>query len=233
MLRRDIRPTRSSRARASRTRSPRSPPAAARPTACCTSGARARGRRGTVDRRVRCDQRRTPLLCDLKPGGRYVAVDLCRAGGVACSPAAPEAGLLHEDAPTVTGRRSGEIAAGARETPGQKVDQAAVESDQGEGGLAILHGNLAPEGCVVKLAGHERRAPSRARPACSKVRRRRWPRSGRRDPRRGRGRDPQRGPGRGAWDARDARRDRGAHRPGLGDPWRSSPTGASPVRRTG
>jgi dihydroxy-acid dehydratase len=101
---------------------------------------------------------RTPLLCDLKPGGRYVAVDLYRAGGVAVlAQRLAEAGLLHEDAPTVTGKTIGEIAAAATETAGQDVIRPLANPIKATGGLAILRGNLAPEGCVVKLAGHERR----------------------------------------------------------------------------
>jgi len=100
---------------------------------------------------------RTPLLCDLKPGGRYVAADLWKAGGVALvAQRLAEAGLLHEDAVTVTGRTIGEHAAEAQETPGQPVVRLLTDPIKPTGGLAILRGNLAPEGCVVKLSGHER-----------------------------------------------------------------------------
>jgi dihydroxy-acid dehydratase len=100
----------------------------------------------------------TPLLCDLKPGGRYVAVDLYRAGGVAVlAGRLHEAGLLHGDAPTVTGKTLGEIADAAVEAPGQDVVRQLTNPIKPTGGLAILKGNLAPDGCVVKLAGHERR----------------------------------------------------------------------------
>lgn len=101
---------------------------------------------------------RTPLLCDLKPGGRYVAPDLAEAGGVALVLARlQEAGLLHEDAMTVTGQTVGEIAAAATEATGQRVVRPLSEPLSETGGLAILHGNLAPDGCVVKLAGYTRR----------------------------------------------------------------------------
>jgi dihydroxy-acid dehydratase len=100
----------------------------------------------------------TPLLCDLKPGGRFVAVDLYRAGGVPLvAQRLLEAGLLHEDAQTVTGRSVGEHAREAIETEGQEVVRPLSDPIKPSGGLAILRGNLAPDGCVVKLAGHERR----------------------------------------------------------------------------
>jgi dihydroxy-acid dehydratase len=100
---------------------------------------------------------RTPLLCDLKPGGEYVAVDLHRAGGIALlAQRLAQAGLLHGDAPTVTGRTIGDHAADAVETAGQRVVRPLDDPVKPTGGLAILRGNLAPEGCVVKLAGHER-----------------------------------------------------------------------------
>ncbi len=101
---------------------------------------------------------RTPLLCDLKPGGKYVAVDLFEAGGVPLVASRMlEAGLLHEDAPTVTGRTVGEHAREAVEASGQPVVRPLSDPIKATGGLAILRGNLAPDGCVVKLAGHERR----------------------------------------------------------------------------
>jgi dihydroxy-acid dehydratase len=101
---------------------------------------------------------RTPLLCDLKPGGRFVAPDLYEAGGVPLVMSRlKEAQLLHEDAITVTGQTVGEIADGAQEQPGQEVVRPLDDPIKPTGGLAILRGNLAPEGCVVKLAGHERR----------------------------------------------------------------------------
>jgi dihydroxy-acid dehydratase len=101
---------------------------------------------------------RTPLLCDLQPGGRYVATDLYEAGGVPLVlKRLREAGLLHESAITVTGRSIGEHAAEAQETPGQRVVRPLSDPIKSTGGFAILRGNVAPDGCVVKLAGHERR----------------------------------------------------------------------------
>ena len=102
---------------------------------------------------------RTPLLCDLKPGGQYVAVDLYHAGGVPLVLSRlQEAGLLNAGALTVTGRTIGEHADEAREGPGQRVVRPLDDPLKATGGLAILRGNVAPDGCVVKLAGHERRA---------------------------------------------------------------------------
>ncbi|MBV9049744.1 MAG: dihydroxy-acid dehydratase [Solirubrobacterales bacterium] len=101
---------------------------------------------------------RTPLLCDLKPGGQYVAPDLHRAGGMAVLLGRlKQAGLLNENARTVTGRTIGEHADAAVEAEGQRVVRPLADPIKPTGGLAILRGNLAPEGCVVKLAGHERR----------------------------------------------------------------------------
>ncbi len=107
---------------------------------------------------------RTPILADLKPGGRFSAVDMWRAGGVAVlARRLFEAGLL-ADAPTVSGRTLAEEARAAEETKGQEVIRPLARPLQDHGGLAILYGNLAPEGAVVKLAGHARlrhRGPAR------------------------------------------------------------------------
>lgn len=101
---------------------------------------------------------RTPLLCDLKPGGRYVATDLFAAGGIELvAKRLLEADLLNEKAPTVTGRTIGDHAREAVETEDQDVVRPLSDPIKPNGGLAVLRGNLAPEGCVVKLAGHERR----------------------------------------------------------------------------
>jgi dihydroxy-acid dehydratase len=100
----------------------------------------------------------TPLLADLKPGGRFLATDLYAAGGVPLIlNRLAEAGILHEDAITVSGRTIGEEAAAAVETPGQEVIRSLSDPLKPEGGLAILRGNLSPEGSVLKLAGTERR----------------------------------------------------------------------------
>ena len=99
----------------------------------------------------------TPLIADLKPGGRFVATDLYQAGGIRLvAKRLAEAGKLHEGAITVTGRTIGEEAADAREATGQEVVRPLSDPIKPTGGLAILRGNLAPDGCVVKLAGHER-----------------------------------------------------------------------------
>jgi dihydroxy-acid dehydratase len=109
--------------------------------------------------------RRTPLLADLKPGGRYNAVDLDRAGGV---PIVVQrlvtAGLVDAGQQTPSGRSVGEEASVAVETPGQDVVMPLDHPLKPTGGLVILKGNLAPEGCVIKVAGHERlhhRGPAR------------------------------------------------------------------------
>jgi dihydroxy-acid dehydratase len=101
---------------------------------------------------------RTPLLCDLKPSGQYVAPDLYDAGGVPLVlKRLKEAGLLHDDAQTVSGRTVGQHADEAVETKGQQVVRPLEDPLKATGGLVILRGNLAPEGCVVKVAGYERR----------------------------------------------------------------------------
>ncbi len=100
----------------------------------------------------------TPLLCDLQPGGHYVATDLYEAGGVPLViRRLQEVGVLRGEAITVTGRTIAEHAAEARETPGQRVVRPLSDPLKPTGGFAILRGNVAPDGCVVKLAGHERR----------------------------------------------------------------------------
>jgi len=108
---------------------------------------------------------RTPLLADLKPAGRYVATDVYRAGGIpVIVRRLQEAGVLHENCLTVTGKTIGEVAREAHETPGQPVIHPLSDPIQRTGGLVILKGNLAPEGCVVKVSGHERplhRGPAR------------------------------------------------------------------------
>ena len=102
--------------------------------------------------------RSTPLLADLKPGGRFVATDLYRAGGVPLIlKRLLDAGILHADEMTVTGRTIGEEAEDATEAEGQEVVRPIDEPLKSGGGLAILRGNLAPEGSVVKLAGTERK----------------------------------------------------------------------------
>ncbi|MBD06377.1 MAG: dihydroxy-acid dehydratase [Gemmatimonadetes bacterium] len=100
---------------------------------------------------------RTPLMVSLKPGGLFVASDLHEAGGIALvAERMRERNCLHRDCITVTGRTVGEEAADAVETKGQQVVRPAEKPIKMTGGLVILRGNLAPEGCVVKLAGHER-----------------------------------------------------------------------------
>ena len=108
---------------------------------------------------------RTPLFADLKPGGRFMATDLYKAGGIELvAKRLKEAGLLHAEAMTVTGQTIGEVADTAKETPGQEVVRAVDDPITPTGGLVILKGNLAPDGCVVKVAGHalaQHRGPAR------------------------------------------------------------------------
>jgi len=108
---------------------------------------------------------RTPVVASLKPAGRFVATDMHEAGGVALvARELLKRDLVHGDAPNVDGRTLGEIATAVVERPGQEVVVPIETPLKPTGGLAILRGNLAPEGCVVKLAGHERllhRGPAR------------------------------------------------------------------------
>jgi dihydroxy-acid dehydratase len=98
---------------------------------------------------------RTPIFADLKPGGRFVATDLYAAGGTPLvAKRMLEAGLLQGDAITVTGRSLAQEASAAKETPGQEVVRAKNNPLKSTGGLVILHGNLSPEGCVIKVAGN-------------------------------------------------------------------------------
>jgi dihydroxy-acid dehydratase len=100
---------------------------------------------------------RTPLIADLKPGGRFVANDLYKAGGIQLVvKRLLDGGLIHGDAITVTGKTIAEAAQMAKETAGQEVVLPMAQPLKATGGLVILKGNLAPEGCVVKVAGHER-----------------------------------------------------------------------------
>jgi dihydroxy-acid dehydratase len=100
---------------------------------------------------------RTPIVADIKPGGRFVATDLHAAGGVALvARELLKAGLVHGDAPNVDGRSLAQVASAVVETPGQQVVVPIETPLKPTGGLAILRGNLSPEGSVVKLAGHER-----------------------------------------------------------------------------
>ena len=99
--------------------------------------------------------RKVPLLADLKPGGRFTAADLYAAGGTTLvAKRLLDAGLLHSNQPTVTGRTIGDEAARATEKVGQQVLRPLTNPIKPTGGLVILKGNLAPEGCVVKVAGH-------------------------------------------------------------------------------
>jgi dihydroxy-acid dehydratase len=116
---------------------------------------------------------RTPTIGDLRPGGRYAAADIYDAGGIGIViRELLKRDLMHGDAATVSGRSLAEIAAAVEETPGQQVFRPIDDPIKATGGLAILHGTLAPDGCVIKLAGHERRhfsGPARvydSEPAC-------------------------------------------------------------------
>lgn len=116
---------------------------------------------------------RTPIVADMQPGGRFTAADMHEAGGVALVMRELLKGdLLHGSCRTVDGRTIAQIAAEAVETPGQEVVVPIERPLKPVGGLTILRGSLAPDGCVIKLAGHERRyhrGPARvfdSEPAC-------------------------------------------------------------------
>jgi dihydroxy-acid dehydratase len=118
----------------------------------------------TLDDFVRIS-RATPVLADMKPWGRFVATDMHAAGGVALvAHRLHESGLLDGDLPTVTGRSLAEEISGAKEQKGQEVIATMAKPVKKKGGLLILRGNLAPDGCVLKIAGSEKtlhRGPAR------------------------------------------------------------------------
>ena len=100
---------------------------------------------------------RTPVVASLSPGGKYVATDLYEAGGLSLvARELAKRDLLHADAVNVDGRTLGDIAAAAQEAEGQEVVSTIEQPFKSRGGFAILRGNLAPDGCVLKLAGHDR-----------------------------------------------------------------------------
>ena len=109
--------------------------------------------------------RRTPIVADLRPGGKYVATDVDRAGGIQLiAKRMVEAHLVHGDMPTPTGRTLAQESSSAVETPGQQVIATADRPFKPTGGIVIMRGDVAPEGGVVKVAGHERtyhRGPAR------------------------------------------------------------------------
>ncbi len=109
--------------------------------------------------------KKTPVLADLKPWGTYTAPEMYQAGGMpVVAKRLLEAGLLHRDEKTVTGRTIGQEAAAAVEPAGQQVIKSLKEALKPTGGIVILRGNLAPGGCVIKLSGHSRyshRGPAR------------------------------------------------------------------------
>ena len=109
--------------------------------------------------------RKTPLLADMKPWGNYTAPEMHDAGGMAVvAKRLLDAKLLHADETTVTGKTIGDEARAAREAPGQKVIRSLANPLKAEGGLVILRGNLAPEGCVAKVSGQKKdvhRGPAR------------------------------------------------------------------------
>ena len=149
----------------------------------------------------------TPIVADMKPWGRYHATDVYRAGGVGLVARELRKGsLVHAGVASVDGRTLTDVAESVEETAGQTVVVPFETPLKSRGGVAILRGNLAPEGCVVKLAGHDRmehRGPARVFDSEEDVLR---GGEGGRDRARRRGRDPLRGPGRRTGNARDAAR---------------------------
>jgi dihydroxy-acid dehydratase len=100
---------------------------------------------------------RTPVIVDIKPGGHYMAADVDKAGGIGViAQRLVEGKYVDGSAVTITGRTFADEAADARETPGQQVIRPLDRPLKSRGGIAILRGNLAPEGCVIKLAGSEK-----------------------------------------------------------------------------
>jgi dihydroxy-acid dehydratase len=117
--------------------------------------AREAGVKLTIDEFDRIS-RKTPLLADMKPWGNYTAPEMHEAGGMAVvAKRLLEAGLLNDKEMTVSGRTIGDEARAAREPSGQKVIRPLSNPLAKQGGLAILRGNLAPDGCVAKIAGHD------------------------------------------------------------------------------
>jgi len=118
----------------------------------------------TIDE-IEAISRRTPIITDLRPTGKYVALDLYKAGGVALvAKRMLEGGYLDGSTLTVTGKTLAESVATAQETPGQQVVRSLDNPIKASGGLVILKGNLAPRGAVVKLKGDEpqhHRGPAR------------------------------------------------------------------------
>jgi dihydroxy-acid dehydratase len=151
------RPRRSSPASPSRTPSPASPPGRLDQRRPPPHRHRPRARHPAHHRRLRRISERTPFICDLSPGGKYVAKDYQAAGGSRLlAKRLIEAGLPTAAQLTISGKTLAEEAALAVETPGQVVIHTFENPIKPTGGLVILKGNLAPEGCVIKVAGHER-----------------------------------------------------------------------------
>jgi dihydroxy-acid dehydratase len=108
---------------------------------------------------------RTPIVADLRPGGKYVALDVDKAGGIQLiAQRMLEGGLIDGSTLTVSGRSLGDEVAAAHETPGQAVIATAERPFKATGGLKILRGNVAPDGAVLKVAGSRTGVAARARP---------------------------------------------------------------------